>query len=171
MIGWYFTLIFVNLQSMVTVELPCKRSIRNYLEVHYGKPVKFPPLDDIGDYFYLLLADDDNSQGSRTGYYPDAVTVLITEKVLLKRGFVMTPTNLVQFNNWLLRRIKREMILYIETAIKYSAMANPDKRIFKRQIYDNFIDEFGLESSAFTYDAVKKDHERWHNRKLSLGIV
>lgn len=157
---------------MIDVELPCKPWVANYLQMMYGNPVMMTRKSFLGKYFYRLLSDGDSENDKRTyGYiksnYPTLLRVTISERAFMRKGFVLTPTLNVEFNDAVEQLIKEHMLNFVFAAVKVGGTKKTDA-------YNAFVTEFKLNPEVFNLEFVKKNVERsgvlTKNPKLTLNI-
>ena len=143
---------------MVEIEVPTKLYIKRYLNIKYGDPVQLTRKDLEGSFLYELIEDPRQDRNSEVGSYHHKMSVLLPDRVLMRKGFYLTPTNLSNFNSWMEKYIKSEMRRHIDLMLRQK----PDLEI-RDAIYD-YQKQYQLFDDFFPFDSIKKDYYRYRLR-------
>lgn len=149
---------------MVTIELPVKPYIRNYLEVNFGKPVKLTRESHVGKFFFLLTESTSRRHDKKYSPYKDRVNIVITENAYLRNGSLITPTGIMDFNNFMEDLIKIQLFTYID-ALRESSTIN------LKSAFERYRDKFEIDESSFSYENIKKTYYRYTRRTMSQTLI
>jgi hypothetical protein len=139
---------------MLEIEIPTKLYIKKYLNVKHGEPAILTRKDLVGAYLYELLEDPRKDRDQEAGNFNQIITVSLPDRVLLRKGFYLTPTQICNFNSWMTRFIKLEMRNHIDLMLRQ----NPKLEI-RQAIYD-YQTTYELHDDFFPFDTIKKDYYR-----------
>jgi hypothetical protein len=143
---------------MLQIEIPTKKYIKQYLTVKYGLPATLTRKELEGAFLYELIEDPRSDRDSESGTFNHILTVQLPERVLMRKGFYLTPTQLSNFNSWMARFIKLEMRKHVDLLLR----ANPNMEI-REAIYD-YQKQYDLHDDFFPFDSIKKDYYRYRLR-------
>lgn len=141
--------------TFVKVQIPVKRYVKRFLEVKYGEPALLQRNDNIGKYFYELVDHPNQERDSRIklSRYTDHVTIGITKTIFLQRGYVLTPTNVVAFNNF----VEDHISVALEYFVCGAVIVGEKKR---SMAYRTFLDIICLNESELAFETLKKKIDR-----------
>lgn len=143
---------------MLTIQVPTKLYIARYLTVKYGSPAKLTRKELEGAYLYELIEDPRRERDSEAGTFRHTIDVELPDRVLMRKGYYLTPTNVSNFNSWMERFIKIEMRNHIDVILS----RNPETEI-RDAIYD-YQKKYQLHDDYFPFDSIKKDYYRYRKR-------
>ena len=155
---------------MFDCNIAVKPSIKRYLTRRYGNPVRMDCRSYIGKHFHQLMKNGTRKEDKRIKMteYTAILHVRITEDVFLRHGSVLTNTATAAFNTYMEQLINDQLIIWTTAIRQASELMKKKGRITSKDSYDSFIDVFGFDDGTFTYDAVKKAHQRHGEKVLSL---
>ncbi|OFY87860.1 MAG: hypothetical protein A3F72_03025 [Bacteroidetes bacterium RIFCSPLOWO2_12_FULL_35_15] len=147
---------------MFTASIPAKPYVRKHIENCFGTPALMRRDSAIGKYFYQLVGDPKTTKDKRiadcNAYYSDLITVKIVEEVFLRKGCVLTKTNIVEFNRFVECHLKMQMRIMIDTLMEI-------KKIKKKEAILFAYDKFNMDETVLPYETIKKDYYR-HEKGL-----
>ncbi len=143
---------------MLEIEIPVKLYIKRYLEIKYGSPAVLTRKELEGSFLYEIIEDPRNERNSETGVFNHILVAQLPDRVLLRKGFYLTPTQVSNFNNWMSKFIKMEMRKHVDLLLR----ANPSIEI-RAAIYD-YQKQYQLHDDFFPFDSIKKDYYRYRLR-------
>lgn len=149
---------------MFTTAIPVKPYVRKYLENCFGTPVLMRKDSAIGMYFYQLVDDPTERRNSEYGGFQDQVLITITEDVFLRKGCVLTDTNIIRFNNFVEEHLKMQLRIMIDTLIEFQEVKIKDAIMV---VYD----KFNMDETVLPYETLKKDYYRWSKRQDALPLL
>jgi hypothetical protein len=141
----------------VLVEIPAKRYVKRFIEQKYGAPALLDRSDSLGKYFYQLVEKPSQEKDLRFNNkkYPEYVTIALTQSLFFQRGFILTPTNIIAFNNFVECTIFTALEFFICGAVSMN-----DGKIKKTKAYEKFLDTIRLTENDFPYETIKKRVDR-----------
>ena len=144
----------------ITVQVPVKRYVRRFLETRYGTPALLNRTDAVGKYFFELVDRPTQEKDKRyqNKNFPELITIQLTESIFLQRGFVLTPTNVVAFNNFVEDHIEMAMEYFIGGIV--AGEKRNGYRIKKVDAYEEFLNKIQLNFDDLPYDTLKKKDMR-----------
>ncbi|MES2590887.1 MAG: hypothetical protein V4608_03295 [Bacteroidota bacterium] len=116
---------------------------------------------DIGKYFYSLVDDACGAKDKRITVYRNEIKVLIVEDVFFRKGCVLTKTNIVEFNNFVEKDLKKQVNIYLDALCEIN-----DIEI--RRAIDFVYDKFDMDETIFPLDTIVKQYYR--KRKACKGL-
>jgi hypothetical protein len=146
----------------VVVEIPAEKHVKSYFEFFYGKTIVFPERDPFGDIFYLLLHKPGNRRDKEVKTYRSSIRVEISEDVLFRNGYAMSPTNVQKFNNLVSRLIKNEVMRSI-MLLRAGAKMKPSES------FNLYFEVFNIPQEALSYEMIKKSEYRLRKKRLSTN--
>ena len=147
----------------VEIEIPVKLYIKRYLNVKYGEPANLNRKDLEGSFLYELIEDPRQERDKEAGTYNHTLRVLLPDRVLMRKGHYLTPTQTTNFNCFMERYIKIEMRSHIDLILR----KHPETEI-RDAIYD-YQQHYKLFDDFFPFDSIKKDYYRY--RLKSKGQI
>lgn len=137
--------------DFIKVEIPAKKYVKRFLEVRYGQPAVITKADAIGKFFYTLMSRPRQSDDKRfnTKTYPEYITIQLTQRVFLQRGYVLTPTNVIEFNNFVEDYIDLSLEYFVYGAFLMG-------RVKKAQAYREFLKRMKMTEDDFPFETIKK---------------
>ena len=142
----------------VEIEIPVKLYIKRYLNVKYGEPARLTRKELEGSFLYELIEDPRQERDKEVGSFGHALTVQLPDRVLMRKGYYLTPTQVSNFNSFMERFIKVEMRSHIDMILR----KQPDTEI-RHAIYD-YQQLYELSDDFFPFDSIKKDYYRYRVR-------
>ena len=143
---------------MLEIEIPTKLYIKRYLQVKYGETTLLTRKCLEGSFLYELLEDPRQDRNTEVGTYAHILKVSLPDRVLLRKGFYLTPTQLANWNSWMERYIKAEMRSHIDLMLRH----NPAIEI--RHAISDYQELYQLHDDFFPFDSIKKDYYRYRLR-------
>lgn len=152
---------------MLQFNLPCKPYVKHYLQNCFGSPIYLRQDSQIGKYFFMLVEDvvQKYDKECKTDYKAIA-TIKITEDVFLKKGCVLTKTNIRKFNVFVEDHFKQQVFIILDTVTQISEMKI-------KEAIDYMYDYFDMTESFLALDTVVKAYyreKRTRNTLLTLKI-
>jgi hypothetical protein len=144
---------------MILAEISVKKYIRHYLQQRFGDPTLLTKDHQIGKYLYQLLGDACTRNDSDFKPYKDTLTVKITEDVFLRKGYLLTATNVINFNNFVEEVIKNEMFLHIDVIREH----RPGIKI--KSAIEHVMQKMLFDENVFPYETMKKSYDRYRLKK------
>lgn len=149
-----------------TFTIPAKPYVRATVYRLFGEPANISPASNFGKYFNLLLEDDNRNYDSMYKGYADEIKVVIPEHTFNHRGYALTRTNVINFNNFVEDYIKRELFLYIDALIDASTLKFFNlSRFTTIQAIEIAQEKFGFSEETFNVEAIRKAYYRYRKRK------
>lgn len=144
---------------MLTFNLPCKDYTKHYLENCFGNPTYIRKDGVIGKYLFQLIDKNYTRREKEITFngYNAECTILITEDVFLRHGYVLSKTNTQEFNRFVEEHFKAQIRTMIDVFIKY------ELRTFVEAV-DCVYDQFDMDETIFPFDTIKKDYQRYRKR-------
>lgn len=155
-----FDSIIKESNNMFTIEIPCKRYVKHYLENRYGNPVRLTEKSNIGKYFTRILEKNHTGQDHKSKDYP-CLTVVVCEKIAMKEGFTLSPSSVTAFNNFVADTFKAEAHLIIDSLVEVSGMK-------KAKAYQYIYDYFSMNEDVYSLECLKKNYQRYAETRKSL---
>ncbi len=146
---------------MVEIEIPVKLYIKRYLNVKYGKPAQLTRKEMEGRFLYELIEDPRQDRDKEVGTFNHTLTVLLPDRVLMKKGHYLTPTQISNFNSFMKLFIRNEMRSHIDLILRKQPQTEIKDAIYDYQQHYKLFDDF------FPFDSIKKDYYRY--RKSNNG--
>lgn len=144
--------------------LPCKYYVGHYLKTEFGNPINLTHRSDIGRYFFSLVEDaSEKREKEIVNGYKSSVVVIITEDVFLKKGCVLTKTNIVAFNNYVEDNFKKQINLVLDTLVEIN-------EVQIKQAIDFVYDKFGMDETVFPMETIVKQYYRKRKACKCLSI-
>ena len=138
----------------ITFDLPVKKHVRSFLESKFGNPCFIERREPEGKYFYALLAKQSKGHDSEFAEYSSTIRVGLTISMHFRHGSIMTPTAVIEFNNYIDEHIKKEQRSYIHTQVTYNQME------IKRAV-ELFQQDYGFQEDDYAAETIRKDYYRW----------
>lgn len=143
--------------------LPCKYYVGHYLKTKFGNPVYMRRDSDIGKYFYSLIEDASEKRDKEYSPHKNEIIVLITEDVFLKKGCVLTKTNIIAFNNYVEADLKKQINLVLDTLVEIN-----DIQI--KKAIDFVYDRFDMDETIFPMETIIKQYYRDRKARKALTV-
>jgi hypothetical protein len=137
-----------------TIKIPCKPYIRKYLVNNFGSKPDLKA-DPVLYHFFLRLLDRNlKMQENRIdlSQYKSNITISYTHNVFKHIGFNLNKTDIKSFNQLVEAYIKKQMVLKIDTHLKY----NDNLAACIRTIQE----EFSFSEDDFQFESIKKYYVR-----------
>ena len=143
--------------------------VKFYLEKNFSKSKdKIVCLDrttTAGRHFYKCIENPCNEQDKRYKPYPCNVIIELSESVMCHRGMVLSPTDTVDFNNFVTKLIYQAVWMYIEARDEEAKGHYSVKKLM-----DDFCVKFGYDESILSYERLKKARQFTGNSDKGLNI-
>ncbi len=142
---------------MIIYHLPCKDSVKHFLESNFGvkgNPILLRKSSYVGNYFHALVVDASEKHDKKPNNYRHVVPIKITEDMVLKKGCILTGTNVVAFNTFVHDYFKNQIHVAMDVLIEM-------KDIKIKEAVDMIYNKFDLDESIMTYEAIRKDYQRY----------
>jgi hypothetical protein len=151
---------------MIIYHLPCKDHVKHYLEFCFGvkgKPVSIRNDSYIGKHFFLLVNDASDKRDSEfeIDVYRNTVPVKITQDMVLRKGCVLTKTNIRAFNTFVSDHFKSLIHAQLDTLCEIKGMQI-------KYAIDLVYEKYDMDESILTHEAIRKDYQREKKRLKAL---
>jgi hypothetical protein len=144
----------------IKIEIDVKPVVKAYLERNFGSPVKLTREKPAGKYFYKLLEKQENHKDTEYKQYSQKMVIIVGEDCLFRHGSVVTPTSLIDFNNYVTDNIYELMYLTIEMQEEMSK-----ERFRIKEAIQYFLDKFSLTEEILSFETAKKAYYRYRERE------
>lgn len=150
---------------MLTFNLPCKPYVKQHLINCFGSPAYLRGDSGIGKYFFQLVADPTEHQDTKcTHEYQEQITIRITEDIFLRKGYVLSKTNVRSFNNFVEDLLKTQSRNIIDTILS----VNDGMKI--TEAIDFVYEQFNMDETVWPLETIKKDYYRYKKRSEALTV-
>ena len=148
---------------MIIYHLPCKDHVKHYLESAFGikgKPLSIPAGSSIGKHFYLLIEDasTEREKKLKLDKYTSTLEIKITEHIVLRKGCVLTMTNVRAFNTFVSDHFRNQIHSMLDVLVEIQGM---DIKKAIEVVYD----KYDMDESILTHEAIRKAYQR-HKKRL-----
>jgi len=139
----------------ITIELPCKPYVKQFLELNYGSPIELKPDRVLFTNFLRCLKKPnkryDYKKADVPSLYSEITRIVISEDSFYRYGWELTRTDIIAFGKEIECRVKFFMRQMVS---QYSTVMN-----LKDSIY-MFQTRFGFTEEIWSYESIKKDFYR-----------
>jgi hypothetical protein len=146
----------------VKIEIAVKPLVKAYLERNFGSPVTLNKESLAGRYFYKVLEKQENHKDTEYKGYSEKVIILVGVDCLFRYGSSVTPTSLIDFNNYITDNIYQLMFFSIEMQEEMS-----QERFRIKEAIESFLQRFNLTEDILSFETAKKAYYR-HREKNNL---
>jgi hypothetical protein len=143
----------------IKIEIDVKPVVKAYLERNFGTPVRLTRDKPTGKFFYKLLEKQENHKDTEYKQYSQKVVVIVGEDCLFRHGSMVTPTSLIDFNNFVTENFYELMYLTIEVQEEMS-----QDRFRIKEAIQYFLDKFCLTEEILSFETAKKAYYRYRER-------
>jgi hypothetical protein len=151
----------------IKIEIAVKPIVKAYLERNYGIPARLNKESLAGRYFYKLLEKQENHKDTEYKAYPQRVIIIIGEDCLFRHGSSVTPTSLIDFNNYVTDNIYQLMFFSIEMQEEMS-----QDRFRIKEAIQSFLDRFNFTEDILSFETAKKAYYRYREKQNpTINIV
>lgn len=141
------------MSNRFTIEIPCKKYVKAYLETNCGTPVNLKHLPDLSEDLRLcLIRKPRHLESKKVADYDDKVDVMIPEDWFYRYGWEMNKENVLDFNRKVEQKVKFLMRQYI--ALNYTLGISVSDCI------RGFQEEYGISELHWPYQSIRKDFYR-----------
>ena len=151
---------------MIDFNLECKITVKHYLELCFGTPVLMRRDSYIGKYFYSLVDVPMQTEDSKIlTKYETICTITISEKVFLRKGYVLSKTNQREFNCFV------EDIFITQICRDLDALCKYKNEMVSKTIVNYIYETYGMDETIMSYDMIKKFYYRHRKRMEGLKVA
>ena len=149
--------------------MPCSELVKFVLEKNFGrgkdKHLYLDNTSTTGKFFYKCIENPCNKHDRDYKGYPCSVTVIISENVFIKKGILLTPTDIISFNTFVTKLVYQAVWLYIEAREDASV-----KHVTAKRLMDEFCVKYGYSEDILSYERLKKAKQFRNNSDKGLNI-
>lgn len=139
---------------MILAEISVKPYIRHYLQQRFGDPTYIPKDHQIGKYLYMIIGNDCRKNDKYFRPYKDKLTLKITEDIFMRKGYLITDTNITAFNGFVEDHIKNEMFLHIDAILEHG------RGVKIKTAIEHVMSKMLFDENTFPYETIKKAYDR-----------
>src|SRR5262245_23986099 len=90
--------------------------VKFYLEKNFkvGNQVMLDRKSTVGKFFFKCIENPSNNNNSKSRPYKDSIVISISDWMFFNKGYVISPSDLTEFNNFVRKLIYQAVWLYIE---------------------------------------------------------
>ena len=151
------------------VEVPCSNLVKFYMEKNFGrgkdKLVFIDNTSTVGKFFYKCIENPSNKHDKDYKGYQDSITVNISENIFIRKGILITPTDIISFDNFVTKLIYQSVWLYIDARQDGAVQHYTAKRLM-----DDFCVKYGYSEDILSYERLKKAKQFRTNPDKGLNI-
>jgi hypothetical protein len=119
----------------------------------------------IGKYFFQLVKDPSEHQDTKcTHDYRETLTIKITEDIFLRRGYVLSKTDIRSFNNFVEDHLKQQAWKIIDTILEMNSGTKINEAI------DFVYEKYGMDENVWPYETIKKGYYRHRQSSDALTV-
>lgn len=112
---------------------------------------------------FNLLNRARSEKDNEAGKYYHKVEILLAEGIYLRHGWELTPTAVVEFNNWLEDVLKNRFMVHVDALTRFG--------IKKAVAIRDFQDAQNFPEDVWHFETLKKYHDRKEQKRQQLKVA
>lgn len=136
-----------------SIEIPCKKYVKAYLEINCGTPVNLQHLPAVMEEFRRALCrKPEHRESAPVAEYKDKVKVIVPSDMFYRYGWEMNRENELDFN----RKVEQQAKYFMRQYVSVNSSIGVPVAICIRE----FQEKFGFHEPIWSYESIKKDFDR-----------
>jgi hypothetical protein len=136
-----------------TIDVPCKKYVKAYLETQCGTPADLSKMPDLLMELRRCLKGKPGELSKKgIANYTESVKIIIPTRVFYRDGWELNSQNVLEFNRYAEERVKFFMRNFVALGV-FMGMSQTES-------IREFQDRFGFDEQSWSFDSIKKDFYR-----------